>query len=178
VQKNNSGISAGSDYGNDPDDWSNLPHDPSEDGVNYPDVAESTTREGGISKPTDTNDNNPAVTDDPGDDEENTTKTTKKPRKKTTKKPTKKKKKRPIYRQPPIRPEVVPVPVPQLPEPRRPRITGPGMPAGKNNEPNKKDRIPCGRSRCCSGADYVDFCTCHYCQRDKDCCNPQLRTSE
>jgi hypothetical protein len=138
VHKNNSGIIAGSDYGNDPDDWSNLPHDPSEDGVNYPDVAESTTREGGISKPPDTNDNNPAVTDNPGDDEENTTKTTKKPRKKITKKPTKKKKKRPIYRQPPIRPEVVPVPVPQLPEPRRPRITGPGCQRAKITSPTRR----------------------------------------
>jgi hypothetical protein len=70
--------------------------------------------------------------------------------------------------------QLVPVPVP-IPQPG-PRITGPGMPAGKNNAPNEIDRIPCGRWRCCTGADYVDYCTCHYCERDKDCCDPQKRT--
>jgi hypothetical protein len=73
--------------------------------------------------------------------------------------------------------QLVPVPVPMLiPHPPGPRITGPGMPAGKNNAPNEIDRIPCGRWRCCTGADYVDYCTCHYCERDKDCCDPQKRT--
>jgi hypothetical protein len=64
---------------------------------------------------------------------------------------------------------LVPVPVPVG---HVPLITGPGMSPGKNNAPHEKDRIPCGRSRCCSGADYVDFCTCHYCERDPECCNP------
>ncbi len=49
-------------------------------------------------------------------------------------------------------PQVVPVPVPMpIPRPPGPRITGPGMPAGKNNAPNEIDRIPCGRWRCCTG---------------------------
>ncbi len=156
----------------------NLPPDPLDAGDDYHDVAESVTAKGSSSS-SDINDNDPIVTDDPGGyEEEAAMATAKKPRKKTTKKPIKKKKKkrRPIFRQPLARPEVVPVPQP--PKLHLPRITGNGMPAGKNNELNKKDRIPCDRSRCCSRAYHVDFCTCHYCQRDQTCCNPQQWPSE
>jgi hypothetical protein len=177
VGQNNSGSSTGSDYRDEPVGLNNLPPDPLDAGVDYHDAADSVSAKGASSNSSDINDNDPVVTNDPGGDEkEATTATTKKPRKKTTKK--KKKKKRPFFRQPPTRPEVVPVP--QLPKLHLPRITGNGMPAGKNNEFNKKekDRIPCDRSRCCSRAYHVDFCTCHYCQRDQGCCNPQQWPSE
>ena len=62
--------------------------------------------------------------------------------------------------------------------PRVPLVTGPGMPEGKNNNPNAIDQIPCGRSHCCSGADFGNYCTCHYCERDKNCCNPNVYPGE
>jgi hypothetical protein len=181
LAQNNSGSSAGSDYRDEPVGLNNLPPDPLDAGDDYHDVADSVSAKGASSNSSDINDNDPVVTDGPGGDEEEATMTTtKKPRKKTTKKPIKKKKKkkRPVYIQPPTRPEVVPVPVPQLPKLHFPRITGNGMPAGKNNELNKKDCIPCDRSRCCSRAYHLDFCTCHYCRRDQACCYPQRWRSE
>jgi hypothetical protein len=176
LAQNNSGSKTGSDYRDEPVGLNNLPPDPLDSGDDYHDVADSVSAKVASSNSSDINDNDPVVTDDPGGDEEEATMaTTKKPRKKTTMKPIKKKKKkkRPVYRQPPTRPEVVPVPVSQLPKLRLPRITGTMMPVGKHNELNKKDRILCDCSRCCSRAYHVDFCTCHYCQRDQACCNPQ-----
>jgi hypothetical protein len=56
-------------------------------------------------------------------------------------------------------------------------LTGTGI--GKRPTWDQKvDWLPCGRSRCCTIAPLVDGCTCNYCKRDKNCCNPKVYPGE